>query len=42
MNNDVTYCANEECPKKYKCELYKEEAQGQEFWFTKYNSEECK
>lgn len=41
MNKDVTYCANEKCPHKYKCELYRDKTEGQDFWYTEYNPESC-
>ena len=43
MNKDISYCTNNDCKRKYKCYLHKDDKDfnGQEFWFTYYDSDNC-
>ena len=43
MNKDISYCTNNNCKRKYKCYLHKDDKDfnGQEFWFTYYDTDNC-
>lgn len=41
MNENITYCCNEECKNKYRCERFKNEKYGKDFWFSKYDPKTC-
>lgn len=43
MSTDITYCANDSCDKKYKCERFRElpGAGKGDFWFAMFKPESC-
>lgn len=45
MINDITYCANNRCHKRYRCELYRDapeiDDKNKNFWFVEYKPEIC-
>lgn len=43
MHEEITYCINHNCKKKYKCKKYRniEIFKGNEFWFDKLDPKYC-
>ncbi len=43
MSTDITYCANDSCNKRYKCERFRElpGAGKGDFWFAMFKPESC-
>lgn len=38
---NITYCSNDECKNKYKCERYRDSLKGKEFWLDKFDPKTC-
>ncbi len=45
MSEDITYCINNKCYKRYRCELYRDapeiDDERKNFWFVEYKPEIC-